>query len=256
MKRAFLILAAALFALTSCTKEIKIETLKLEEEIPFREGSNNHLSLNLDIDFPISGFSGEALEEARRTIRTYTLGEGFTDYTGSLEELAEIWRNTVLNDYIASNEGMLEEMEMSEEDAPFLNWGFDYKGAFGEPYKQYVNYIIDQYQYLGGAHGMNGTFPIVFDTKTGERMEWQELAPGVSEEQMAALLLQHRFDDLKDMIAEEDFDQNNIFFSDTVEPSPWFSIDENGFTFYYQPYELAPYVFGVITIPVSWEELK
>jgi hypothetical protein len=256
MKRTFAILMAALLLLPACTQEIKTETLKLDEDIPFREGSDNSLSLDLDIDFPVSGFSKDALEEVRRTIRTHTLGENYTDFTGSLDEMGQYWRDAMVEDYLISNEGMLEEMEMSEEDAPFLNWGYDYKGAFGEPYKQYVNYIIDQYQYLGGAHGMYGTFPIVFDTKTGERMEWQELVPNVSEERMAELLLQHRFDDLDEVIDEDDLDRDNIFFSDTVEPSPWFSVDKDGLTFYYQPYDLAPYVFGIITIPVPWEELK
>ena len=32
--------------------------------------------------------------------------------------------------------------------------------------------------------------------------------------------------------------------------------NENGITFYYQPYDVAPYVFGVIEITVPWEELR
>jgi hypothetical protein len=257
MKRTLLLVAAALFALTSCTKEIKTETLKLDEEIPLHEGSENALSINLDIDFPTAGFQKEALEEIRRTIRTHTLGDGYADFTGSLQELAQTWRNAVADDYITTNTAMLEEMEMTEEDAPFLNWGYEYRGGFGDPYKQYVNYFIDQYEYLGGAHGMSVNVPLVFDTKTGQRVEWQELAPGVSETRMAELLLKHRMDDLKDMVDEEEgIDEEDIFFSETIEPSPWFSIDKEGITFYYQPYDLAPYVFGVITVPVPWSELK
>ena len=34
-----------------------------------------------------------------------------------------------------------------------------------------------------------------------------------------------------------------------------FTVGENGITFYYQPYDVAPYVFGVIEITVPWEEL-
>ena len=257
MKRTLLFVAAALFALTACTKEIKTETLRLEEDIPLHEGSENHLDLNLDIDFPVSGFSKEALEEVRKAIRVHTRGENYTEFTGSLAELGKAWRDALAEDYIDSNTAMLEEMEMAEEDAPFLNWGYEYRGGFGNPYKQYVNYFIDQYEYLGGAHGMNVNVPLVFDTKTGQRVEWQELAPGVSEARMSELLLQHRMDDLKDMIGdEESIDESDIFFSESVEPSPWFSVDKEGLTFYYQPYDLAPYAFGIITIPVPWSDLK
>lgn len=258
MKRTLLFVAAALFALTSCTQGIKTETLKFEEEIPLHEGSENHLDLNLDIDFPVSGFPKEALEEVRKAIRVHTLGDSYAEFTGSLAELGQLWRNILSDDYVSTNTAMLEEMEMAEEDAPFLNWGFEYRGGFGDPYKQqYVNYFIDKYEYLGGAHGMSVNVPLVFDTKTGQCVEWQELAPGVSEARMAELLLKHRMDDLKDMVDEEEgINEDDIFFSETIEPSPWFSVDKEGITFYYQPYDLAPYVFGIITVPVPWSELK
>jgi len=256
MKRTLLFVAAALLALTSCTQGIKTETLQLDEEIPFREGSDNHLELELDIDFPVSGFSKEALEEVRQTIRVHTLGENYTEFTGSLAEMGKAWRDAMAEDYIVSNTAMLEEMEMSEEDAPFLNWSYEYKGAFGETYDKYVNYMVDQYQYLGGAHGMYGLFPIVFDKESGRQVEWRDVVPGVSDDKMARRVYLHRLDDLKDTIDEDDLDADNIFFSEDIEPSPWFTVNDKGITFYYAPYDIAPYVFGVITIPVPWEDLK
>ena len=51
-------------------------------------------------------------------------------------------------------------------------------------------------------------------------------------------------------------DRDNIFFVDRIEPSDSFTVGENGITFYYQPYDVAPYVFGVIEITVPWEELR
>lgn len=257
MKHILFLVAAALFALTSCTHEIKTETLRLEEAVPFQEGSENHLDLNLDIEFPVAGFPKEALEEVRKAIRVHTLGENYTEFTGSLAELGKAWRDALTVDYIDSNTGMLEEMGMAEKDAPFLNWGYDYKGYFGESYDKYINYFVEEYQYMGGAHGMNGTFPFVFRLSDGQEVDWTVVAPGVSEEKMCDLLLKHRMDDMKDMVdGEEGIDETNIFFSETIEPSPWFSVDNEGLTFYYQPYDLAPYAFGVITVPVPWAELK
>ncbi|MBO4842384.1 MAG: DUF3298 domain-containing protein [Bacteroidales bacterium] len=256
MKRTFILLMAALLFLPACTQEIRTETLAVEEEIPFHEGSDNNLSLNLNIDFPTAGFPQEALAEIRKAVRVNTLGEEYADFTGSVAELGQAWRNKVAEEYVASNEEMLRENEMSEEDAPFLNWGYDYNGSFGESYKNYVNYFIVQYQYLGGAHGMNVECPLVFDRKTGRIVGWETFAPSLTREQLCALLDQHKYDGLKDVIDENDLDEENIFYVETIEPSRWFSVGEEGLTFYYQPYDLAPYVFGVITIPVPWEELK
>ena len=256
MKRIFAILMAALLLLPACTKEIRTETLKLEEDIPLHEGSTNNLSLFLDIDFPVSGFTQEGLATVRQAIRTHTMGDGYADFTGSIEELGQLWRNNVSQDYLSTNQAMLEELEMPEEDAPFLNWGFDYRGAFGETYQHYVNYLVNQYEYLGGAHGMTCNFPLVFDLKDGQIVEWNQFAPGISEERMVELLGLHKLDGLKEMIGDEEIDPENIFFHETIEPSEWYSVNEKGLTFYYQPYDIAPYVFGVITIPVPWEELK
>lgn len=256
MKRSFVLLMAALLVLPACTKEFRTENLSFEEEIPFREGSDNSLTLNLDIDFPVSGFPKEALETIRRTIRTNTVGEAYADFTASLPKLAEAWRNALVQDYLTTNEGMLEELEVSEADAPFLNWSYEYKGAFGEAWDKYVNYTVNQYEYLGGAHGMYGIFPLVFNKEDGKAVDWKTVAPGVSEQKMERLLRQHRLDDMKETIEEDYLDEDNIFFSETIEPSNWFSVDEKGLTFYYQPYDIAPYVYGVITVPVPWEELR
>ena len=255
MKRTFAILMAALLLLPACTKEITTETLKLEEEVPFHEGSGSFLSLNLDIDFPVSGFSKQALENVRRAIRVNCLGENYADFTAPLEELGQDWRNTVAKNYVEANEEMLRVNEMTEEDAPFLNWGYDYKGCFGEKYRHFVNYFIEQYQYLGGAHGMNVECPLVFDTKTGEVVPHTYFTGHLAPELLKSLIDEYKFDDLKEIIGEEQLNEAEIFYVDEIEPSDYYTVDENGITFYYQPYEIAPYVFGVITIPIPWKEL-
>ena len=256
MKHAFAILLAALLLLPACTKEIRTENLKLEEEIPLHEGSANNLSLSLDIDFPVSGFSTQGLESARLAIRTHTIGDAYADCTGPMEELGQIWRNNVAEDYLLTNQDMLEEMDIAEEDAPFLNWGFDYKGCFGEKYQHFVNYLIDKYEYLGGAHGMTAETPIVFDLETGDIVQYEVFTANVAPDKLKELIDTHKFDNLKDEIDEFGIDKDQIFYVETIEPSPFYTVDEKGLTFYYQPYDLAPYVFGVITIPIPWEELK
>ena len=247
---------AALMLLPACTKEIRTENLSLDETIPFHEDSPASLDLLLDIDFPVSGFPKEALQDVRDAILANTLGESYLDFEGSLKEMGEAWRDAFVADYRVTNESMLTELEMTEEDAPFLNWGCDKKGAFGTTYDHYVNYIIDLYDYQGGAHGMYGTFPLVFDKKDGRVVSWQEFAPGISEEKMTELLTAHRLDDLKDTFGEDIPDEENIFFNQTIEPGSNFTVTEEGLDFYYQPYDIAPYVFGIITIPVPWAELK
>ena len=256
MKRTFAILMAALLFLPACTKEIRTETLKLEEEIPLHEGSSNALSLSLDIDFPVSGFSAQGLEAVRQAIRTYAISDNYADCNGPLSELGQIWRNTVAEDYLETNQSMLEEMEISEEDAPFLNWGFDYKGCFGENYRHFVNYLIEKYEYLGGAHGMTAETPLVFDLKTGDIVQYEAFTEHVGAEKLEELIDKHKFDNLKEDIEVYGIEEENIFYVESIEPSSFYTVGEEGLTFYYQPYDVAPYVFGVITITIPWDELN
>ena len=256
MKRCFAILMAALLLLPACTKEIRTETLKLEEDIPFHEGSANNLSLNLDIDFPVSGFSQQGLENVRRAIRTYAISDAYADCSGPLSELGLLWRNNVTEDYLTTNQSMLEEMDMTEEDAPFLNWGFDYKGSFGEQYEHFVNYLIEKYEYMGGAHGMSAEMPIVFDLKTGDIVTHEFFTGSVGSDRLKELIDKHKFDNLRDMIKDAGIDEENIFYVESIEPSEFYTVGQEGVTFYYQPYDVAPYVFGVIPITLPWDELK
>lgn len=256
MKRTLILLLAAAFLLPACKQGFRTETLSLEEDIPFREGSQNSLDIKLNIDFPVAGYDREVLQAMCRNIRSHTLGENYTEFKGSLKELAADYRNTLVNDYMLTNQSMLEEMEMQEDEAPFLNWGCDIQGSFGEKWEDWLMYQVEEYSYYGGAHGLNATVPLVFDTKTGEPVTWDQIARNVSDEKIMRLIDKHKYDAMEDMIREDDIDRDNIFFVDRIEPSDSFTVGENGITFYYQPYDVAPYVFGVIEITVPWEELR
>lgn len=256
MKRVFVILLAALFLLPACTKGFRTEKLSLEEEIPFREGSENKLEIQLDIDFPVSGYDRNVLENLRRNIRIQTLGEEYADFKGSLGELAADYRTALLNDYRQSSEELLKDLGIPEEECYSLNWGSYINGSFGDNWGDWGVYNIEHYLYLGGAHGTNSTTPMVFDTKTGQAVTWNQVAINVSNEKIVRLINKHKYDWLKDMIDENDIREEDIFYVDPIEPSESFSVNDEGLTFYYQPYDVAPYVFGVIEIMIPWEDLR
>lgn len=257
MKRTLLALTAALLALTACdTKTVKFDELTVDIEYPYSEGSSNSLTLNADVDFPTSGFNKADLPRVCEAIRSACFGEGYKEFSGTLEELGMSWRDSWHEDYMTTNAQMLKEMEMSESDAPFLNWEITSYGSFGDFYQHYINYIIESFQYLGGAHGVNTMTPVVFDLNTGEEVPYSAFTGNVSPSQLVALLDKHKYDALENMIKEDDIDRENIFYVEKIEPSRHFTVDDDGITFYYQPYDVAAYVFGVIQIPIPWEELR
>ena len=254
MKRLPAILLAFLFLLPACTQEIRTEKLSLEEEIPFHEGSQFHFSLHFDVDFPTSGFAQDALATARQSIRTACFGDAYVDFTAPLPELAQAVRNVQAQDYVLENEAFLREMEITEAEANNLNWELEINGSFGEKYGNYINYTIDRSSYFGGAHGLFALTPVVLDLATGKPVSDEVFLHGISRDRLTELLDIHKFDDLIDQL-DDGFREEDVFYVDTIEPSPYFSVNEEGITYYYQPYDLAPYVFGVIETEIPWSDL-
>ena len=256
MKRLVFLLAAAALLLPACThksKDIKTETLTFKEVIPFHEGSKFNLDLDFDVDFPTAGFDEEALQFVRQKIRSLCFGDDFEFEEGSLDNLAQRIRNDYYEEYVEANQGLLEELGVSEEEAFNLNWECYIKGKFGEKYKDYVMYTADVYHYLGGAHGISAELPVVINLNDGMFVPYSHFTGDTDEATLRKLIDKHKLDNLE---LDEEFDPEHIFMVDPIEPSDSFTVGEEGITFYYQPYEIAPYVFGVITIPIPWEEIK
>ena len=252
MKRTFLILLAAALALSACKQEIRTEKLSLEEEIPFSEGSQFHLDLRADVEFPTAGLNAKAIDNMRKAIREHCFGENYGEVTVPLAELGKQWRDDQVDNYLTTNRELLKEMGIGEAEAFNLNWAADVEGAFGEDYRNWINYHAERYDYAGGAHGINCETPLVFDKKTGLPVSSDVFTAKVHPTLLAALLDEYKFDKLD---LPEGVDRDNVFYVETIEPSPFFSVGEDGITFYYQPYDIAPYVFGVIPITIPWEEL-
>jgi len=255
MKRFFVILAAVFLLLPACSNrdEIRTEQLYLEEDIPYSEGSAFHLALKYDVEFPTAGFPKEVLEKVRRNIRIACFGEAYADFTAPVEELAQAYRNVELQDYRTSNEELLKEMEITEAEAANLNWGFDVLGEFHAPYGDALNYWVEHYDYMGGAHGMYSMTPIVIDRTSGDVLSYEAFTEGVGRERLMALIDKHKFNGFDD---DPDIDKDQIFYVEQIEPSKTFTVGPEGLTFIYQPYDVAPYVFGVITITIPWEDLQ
>ncbi|MBR5019046.1 MAG: DUF3298 domain-containing protein [Bacteroidales bacterium] len=255
MKRLCYFLLAGIFLLSACTNEIRTEKLSLHEEIPFHEGSQFHLTLDYDVDFPVSGFSNTALAKVRQAIRTACFGDAFVDFTAPLKELGQAVRDEQAQTYVQENEAFLRDMEITEDEVNTLDWEFYFEGSFKETYGNYINYMIEKSSYMAGAHGLFSMTPVVFDLTTGQPVSDEVFTGGISRDRLLELLDRYKFEDLADEVGEGVRDED-VFYVDAIEPSLYFSVGEKGITYYYQPYEVAPYVFGVIEITIPWEELQ
>lgn len=106
------------------------------------------------------------------------------------------------------------------------------------------------YVYTGGAHGLSMYRYYVFDLKDKKQLRLDDILIGGKKHTLKTKLHAKYHDYLR---------QNDI------DPATWawefaltdnFSFDKDGMTFLYQPYEITPYVMGMPTLQLSYQELS
>ena len=93
---------------------------------------------------------------------------------------------------------------------------------------------------------------MVFDKNTGDVVPEEAFFVDGYREPVAALLQAHLPEALendKDALAA-------VFEPGLLGPNGLYEVTKDGVTWYYQPYDIAPYYLGVISITVPWNELK
>jgi hypothetical protein len=154
---------------------------------------------------------------------------------------------------------MQERMRKGEDDRtePIVTGHYLYQADYRITYytENYCCILIEEYENKGGAHGMPYRESLIFNRCTGEEVRGNQLFAVSSEkrkklkEQAFRKLItaspKDYWDNALQTICEEDSDTN-------------YYLTDSGTTFYYPPYELAPYAAGYVeaTVPYSQLPLK
>ena len=186
------------------------------------------------------------------------------------------WQNLQLSEADAAKypalAAALEDMNM-EQDVYHADWAVQAKedaqtakDEMGEYYYPFYNtseYYVqraddrilsireDFGEYYGGVHGMYGTIGHVFDTATGERLTLSDV---ISDTDVLPAILADKL--------EEKYPDDIHDFNDSVtetlagyalEDFKW-TLDYQGITFYFDPYELASFAAGRLTAVIWFDE--
>ena len=144
-----------------------------------------------------------------------------------------------------------EDEEEDEDDIMFTDGDWQLSGEFSNTApKGYTNYYIAGSQYMfGAAHGYYFFVPFVIDLSTGCRIREEQLFRDGYEEALSALLLEY-------LEESENYEEGMLLWDEGIQPNDNFSIDENGISYYFNPYEIAAYVYGLIEVDIPAAALK
>lgn len=242
MKR--LLSFAALLALAAgCS--LKTANYSDDQAIPLEEGRADSLILSVSIDYPVKGVGEEALAAFTSGILNAAFDMEDIDPT-SVEATAVRYEDNLKDEYFNEN-GNLPAGE-----AGILSWEDRVNGYFSGKYKGYDSYMIEYYIFRGGAHGLSTMTPIVFERKTGRIVPEEEFFVDGYREGVAELIRAH----LPEALENDEEALSALFEPDLVGPNGLYELTDDGVTWYWQPYDIAPYYLGVISVTVPWKELK
>lgn len=110
-------------------------------------------------------------------------------------------------------------------------------------------------EYTGGAHGMYMTSFLNIDLRSLTPVRLDDLFVEESDDELSDLLWNRLMKDKNAKTREELYDMG---YASTGELTPTenFYIDEEGITFYYNVYDIAPYAMGPLTITLSRDEVS
>lgn len=113
---------------------------------------------------------------------------------------------------------------------------------------------ISKYAFTGGAHGMLHNTVVNFDLDTGDLVSLDSLLDKPEMEKLNKLINQNLRE--KNSLQPEQSLRSAGFLNDEVEISSNYCITRSGIKFIYNPYEIAPYAMGVVTVFIPFNELN
>ena len=253
MKKFLIILSAAALLIPSCKRGITTENYRVTLSYPLEEGLEKpNMTVDISIDYPIGGLRDSVLAKITSNILISSLeleeepADVKTTVDAFVARLQDNFRDENL-EFWKTDKEKLSEDQIND----FYCWEYFVNCYFGERWKNYISYENEFYTYSGGAHGMQGLIPAVFSTETGDIVTEADIFSEGYEDALIDGLRAH----LQDAFTDNAEDFETVFNKD-IEPNGCFEVGKAGITYYYQPYEIAPYYVGVISVTVPWSELR
>lgn len=137
-----------------------------------------------------------------------------------------------------------------------LNWDCTYDMQVLCNSDSLVSVSATSYQYMGGAHGITNTMLLSFDMKRGKALSLEDVFRPGFESKLQAVLEKHLREQY-DLGSDAPLNgRDGMLFNPHLSLTSNFFLTTGGIGFVYNPYEVAPYSYGVIELYVPFGEIR
>lgn len=262
---AFLIVASLFIQLGfySCTTKpsditVLLDSVAVDSVCPLFHNYEKpacHFSLRMEVPY-VEDNSSLSLSLQRFLSAIPRQGAFVEDSDGTVAGMADNYLRTYIMQYLQEGKDAIDSYgEDMQAAATWMSYEEQAEGTVYFHEGSFLSYQFKVYSYMGGAHGNTVTTNRVFDmssqnTVTLSNLFTEESLSVVADNLRQALAIQNDCQTVDELI------QSGIFFSaGDIEPNDNFLFDNKGLTWIYDPYEIAPYAYGPVTVSLSWNQL-
>ncbi len=120
--------------------------------------------------------------------------------------------------------------------------------------EQYLSLETTQYTYTGGAHGYGSTSFLLFDRETETALRFKDV---ISDWEAFQQYVETEFRKQYEIPLQGAINANGFWFeNDTFYISESIGLTEEGILMIYNPYEIASYAEGAITLELPWKDIQ
>lgn len=245
-KTLFTLLAVLLVGLSASyaqTKSlVKVKTQRYKTQKCVRKNNCVDMSLAWPV---LSGGNAKATKAINDSIRAFVYLAAEADPSLPLPRALD----TAMAYSVAMLKDQIADMEDSE-----MGYFYEMESKVLLNNKQYFSLSMSQFIYTGGAHPGNYVEMGTYDLQTGRRIRLDEI---IRDTVALRPMLEKKFLDEKNEPGQPTLALSDILFEDfKVLPMPEnYAVTARGVEFYYNPYEVAAYVFGPTSITLDWDAL-
>ena len=214
---------------------------------------------NLTINFAYAAKSSD--NKLKDSLNTYFLSACFGDKYISMtpEEAVEKYTEKYVEDYRKDLESMYKKDEQDKEDGASMEAWYSYYKGINSHIQLYLKHLlvyrIEYNEYTGGAHGIYMTTFLNMDLRTLAPIRLDDLFVSDYKEALTDLLWNQLMADNK-VTTRQELEDMGYATTGELAPTENFYLSKEGITFFYNVYDIAPYVMGPVKITLPYEMLQ
>jgi len=260
MKKILLFCIAAIaVVLTGCRQQaadFATEQYTLENNAVLKDGYPDTIAISINFEYPTQMASDSVLLAVQHQLLNEMFGEAYAEMEP--QQAMEAYSAMLITEYRENNIPVLDELKNDgvdpEEPMSMLQAAHALDGRVMGIVRGIMSYGVERYVYNGGAHGSNFRMFCNYDVETGKPVAEADFFVDDYEAALTDLLLECMIAQNDEIALIADL-QEAGYNVDEIHPNGNFYLAEEGVTYVFNPYDIAPYALGETEILLPWERL-